>query len=95
MHIREWSDGGSDHPMNGLVMCALHHRAYDNDLFAFQPGDMSLQYRNGGPDQGVLRIQVRNIQHLRKYPHAAALEWRWQHWSGKDGDSSAATEPPD
>jgi putative restriction endonuclease len=36
-HLRGKAEGGSDDPRNGLVLCALHHLAYDRGLFAIEP----------------------------------------------------------
>lgn len=33
-HLRRKAEGGSDDPRNGLVLCALHHLAYDRGLWA-------------------------------------------------------------
>jgi putative restriction endonuclease len=41
-HIRDKRFNGSDDPRNGLVLCALHHRALDRGLFGIRAGDRTL-----------------------------------------------------
>ena len=36
-HIKEDSDGGEPIVPNGVAMCAIHHRAFDNDVFGIRP----------------------------------------------------------
>lgn len=36
-HIREDSDGGEPIVPNGVAMCALHHRAFDNNVVGIRP----------------------------------------------------------
>src|SRR5262249_49056671 len=55
-HIRSKKEHGSDDPRNGLVFCAVHHRLYDEELFAIEPKTTAIHYRNGGPDDKTLRI---------------------------------------
>src|SRR5262249_18404739 len=79
-HICSKKAQGTDDPRNGLVLCSLHHRAFDAGLFAIEPRSLSVQYRAGGPLAPELRITVDNLVHLRHPPHTAALEWHWRRW---------------
>jgi hypothetical protein len=80
-HLIPISENGNDDARNGLVLCAIHHRAFDAVLFAFNPESLSLQTRKNGPDLDKLRIKYTSLQHLRKKPHPSAIEWRWHKWA--------------
>jgi putative restriction endonuclease len=41
-HIRSKQARGSDDPRNGLVLCALHHSAFDADLFIIEPNTLAI-----------------------------------------------------
>jgi hypothetical protein len=43
-HLRRKAEGGSDHPRNGLVLCALHHLAYDRGLWAIEPSSLEVRF---------------------------------------------------
>lgn len=79
-HIRPKQDHGSDDPRNGLLLCALHHRAWDADLFGVHPDTLALHVRQGGPSAQALRISRTSLAHLPQPPHVTALEWRWRKW---------------
>ena len=36
-HIREDSDGGEPIVPNGVAMCAIHHKAFDNAVLGIRP----------------------------------------------------------
>lgn len=38
-HVRWWNAQGEDSPVNGLALCALHHRLFDRGMFGFDPED--------------------------------------------------------
>jgi putative restriction endonuclease len=82
-HIRPRRRRGSDDPRNGLVLCALHHRAFDAGLFAIHPGTLEIHYRGGGPDAARLGIRYRALDHPRRKPHRQALEWLWSWWTAE------------
>lgn len=48
VHVVPKSAGGSDHPANGLVLCAPHHGAFDEGMFAFEPGRLAIRYGRRG-----------------------------------------------
>lgn len=79
-HIRPKKQNGSDDPRNGLVLCALHHRALDSRLFAIDPGTLKIHYKKSGPDAAALYIEYHSLEHLPKKPHKEALEWLWKRW---------------
>lgn len=74
VHLADKAAGGSDHPENGLVLCATHHRAFDRGLFGINPETYELDLRRGAGD---LRMTRSSLAHLKALPHSEALEWRW------------------
>jgi len=44
-HIVPWREGGTDDPRNGIVFCALHHRAFDAGLFSVEPTTLAIMTR--------------------------------------------------
>lgn len=91
-HIRDKRYRGSDDPRNGLVLCALHHRAFDRGMFGIQATDLSLHPLPQGPLLAQLGITRSGIAHLDRRPHTKALEWRWTRWTklAKEEDPHAA-----
>lgn len=79
-HVFEVKDGGSDDPANGLVLCSTHHAAFDKGIFAIDPEDTSLVYRERGPTKDDLRITRDDLRHLNHRPHSDALEERYARW---------------
>ena len=79
-HLIPKKDNGTDDPRNGIVLCALHHRALDAGLFCFDPDTLRLCYRENGPDAAALRITRADLHHLRKLPHPVALNWLMGNW---------------
>jgi hypothetical protein len=80
-HIRPRRKRGSDDPRNGLVLCALHHRALDAGLFGIRPDTLEILCRPSGPDASSLGIAYTTLDHLRAIPHADALGWLWRNWN--------------
>jgi putative restriction endonuclease len=76
-HLRGKATGGSDDPRNGLVLCALHHLAYDRGLFAIEPTSLEVHCLPAGPDAAALRLNRRSLQHLPTKPHQEALQYAW------------------
>jgi putative restriction endonuclease len=79
-HLRPKREYGSDDPRNGLVLCALHHRALDAGLFSIEPGSLKIHCREAGPDTSALKIEHPTLGHLAMKPHREALEWLWNRW---------------
>jgi putative restriction endonuclease len=84
-HLRSKEKSGSDDPRNGLVLCAVHHRALDAGLFAIEPNSLEIWYRASGPDTNALRIEYTALEHLPKKPHPHALDWMWSRWQQSTG----------
>jgi putative restriction endonuclease len=81
-HLRRKAEGGSDDPRNGLVLCALHHLAFDRGLWAIEPRSLEVRALPGGPDAAQLRFTRGSVGHLRKLPHDDALSYAWSSWQG-------------
>lgn len=71
---------GSYDPRNGLVLCAVHHRAFDAGLFAIDPDSLEICFKESGPEAEALRIDYETLEHLPQTPHEDALRWRWNNW---------------
>jgi putative restriction endonuclease len=81
-HLRRKAEGGSDDPRNGLVLCALHHLAYDRGLWAIDPSSLEVRNLPAGPDAVQLRLTRTSLRHLPKPPHEEALKYAWSYWEG-------------
>jgi putative restriction endonuclease len=81
-HLRGKAERGSDDPRNGLVLCALHHVAYDRGLFAIEPTSQDVRVLPNGPDAGQLRLTRGSLHHLPWKPHQEALIYAWSAWKG-------------
>jgi hypothetical protein len=75
-HLCPVEENGSDHPLNGLVFCLNHHRAFDEGLFCIEPESLEIKVRRryGAPDLGITRTSLGHLSHL---PHREALRWAW------------------
>jgi len=80
-HIIPKKYNGTDDPRNRIVLCSLHHRAFDAGLFCIDPETLEIIYKEGGPQAEKLRVTHRNIRHLKIPPHLDALEWLIKNWS--------------
>jgi putative restriction endonuclease len=81
-HLRGKAERGSDDPRNGLVLCALHHVAYDRGLFAIEPTSQDVRVLANGPDAVQLRLTRGSLHHLPRMPHQEALIYAWSAWKG-------------
>jgi hypothetical protein len=81
-HIVPKGEEGSDDPRNGIVLCAVHHRMYDANAFAFEPNSLNVILRSEY-SKDWLRIKNGTINHLAEQPHLKALEWRWKRFQNK------------
>jgi hypothetical protein len=81
-HLRGKAERGSDDPRNGLVLCALHHVAYDRGLFAIEPASQAVRVLPNGPDSVQLRLTRGSLHHLPRTPHQEALIYAWSAWKG-------------
>ena len=75
-HILPKANHGSDHPENGIPLCANHHKLFDDYWFTIDTD------KNIIPADGLtlddLQISYDNIKKLRHAPHVEALEKRYQ-----------------
>lgn len=79
-HIIPNRAAGSYDARNGLVLCALHHRAFDAGMFAIEPNTLKIHFASPMLNASRLHIINATIEHLTKKPHVQALEWHWQKW---------------
>jgi hypothetical protein len=77
-HLVPKAKGGSDHPANGLLLCSLHHRAFDAKLFGIDPEHLSI-IEGSAVRKVDIRITRSDIKHLRQLPHPSALDWLTKH----------------
>jgi hypothetical protein len=84
-HVCSKKEGGTDDPRNGLVLCSLHHRAFDAGLFAFAPDSLDVRYRPQGPLRDQLHITEQKIRSVRALPHELAVRWHWDRWHSRHG----------
>jgi hypothetical protein len=82
-HVCSKKEDGSDDPRNGLVLCSLHHRAFDAGLFAISPDSLDLCYRPQGPAREDLHITEERIRSAKALPHPLAVRWHWDQWSSR------------
>lgn len=76
-HIVAWKDGGPDEAGNGLVLCSLHHRAFDAGLFGIEP-DTGVLESWRGLSLPELRITESVLAPMRGEPHPEALKRAWR-----------------
>jgi putative restriction endonuclease len=79
-HLVPWERGGTDDPRNGLVLCALHHRAFDARMFAMEPDTQAV--RTAEPySQYDLKITRGDLSQRERVPHWEALKYVWQEFT--------------
>lgn len=87
-HIKEDSDGGEPIVPNGIAMCAIHHRAFDSDVFGIRP-DHVIEVRRDvliEHDGPTLRYALQALHDTKLVlprqraarPDSELLEERWQ-----------------
>jgi hypothetical protein len=76
-HIVPWNRMGADHPENALVLCKLHHFAFDEGLVYINPSTLQLHYVTSGPHAADLHIERPSIEHLPQLPWTRALQDLW------------------
>ena len=73
-HIRSKDDQGSDDWRNGIILCANHHLAFDNNLIKINPKNLKVETKEKN-----LKIESNFINTLTgKKPHIKALEWKYK-----------------
>ena len=64
IRLRPAPSEAPDDPANGLVLCALHKRAYELGLFTIDPVTLHITVPSNGPDVAALNITRANLDHL-------------------------------
>ena len=83
VHLLPKRRNGTDDPRNGLVLCPLHHRAFDGGLFGIEAETLTIVYQQNGPSADELLISRKTLDHLRRKPHQIALTGAWrEYWHG-------------
>ena len=82
-HIKPKSKRGSDDPRNGLLLCSLHHRAFDSGMISIEPETLEIHTLKKGPTPEELKLEFNNLKHLTRKPHPDALAWHWSASSSK------------
>ena len=77
-HIKGVQYGGSDHPLNGLILCANHHKAFDSWLVSVDPEtDQIITAPNFNHHElGI----TKNVLSSRIKPALEALQWQHAKW---------------
>ena len=89
-HIVPDERGGTDDPRNGLVLCALHHRAFDGGLIRIEPETTAVVVARKCHSLSLLNVTRQNLDHLARKPHSDALALRWK-LCVQDGDTAEAS----
>jgi len=80
VHIIPESVNGTDDPHNGIVLCTLHHRAFDLGHFKIHPYSLEIVMIKRLRKRSQLSITNQDITHLPLRPHVEALKWQWNNW---------------
>jgi len=75
--IPDEKDGPSD-PRNSLILCATHHRAFDEGLVFIHPETLELVQGIKDITLEKTGITVHSLEHLANKPHSSPLRWRWE-----------------
>ena len=94
-HLRDKTIGenglcGSDHPQNGLILCATHHRALARGLVGIEPVTLLLQC-SPPYDAGTLHLTRSDLGHLAQKPHADAVAHAWHVYLKRRASRSGST----
>jgi putative restriction endonuclease len=82
-HLCPVAASGTNNPMNGLVLCANHHKALDLGLLRIKADTGDFVDSNGQQaGLGRLGVTVTSLVSLRHRPHPDALMWLWNHVQG-------------
>jgi putative restriction endonuclease len=77
-HIIPDEKAGPNDPRNSLILCATHHRAFDEGLVFIHPQTLELIQGNKNIDLDKAGIKKQSLAHLVNKPHAHPLQWRWE-----------------
>jgi putative restriction endonuclease len=77
VHIKPFSKNGTDDPRNGLVMCANHHRCFDNAHFTINPTTLKVEFNIPKHIVRELGFTRDSIEHLEFGPADDALKWHF------------------
>ena len=75
--IPDEKDGPND-PRNSLILCATHHRAFDEGLVFIHSETLELIQGVEYVSLEMAGITMRSLVHLTNKPHSHPLTWRWE-----------------
>jgi len=76
-HIIPHEKDGPNDPRNSLILCATHHRAFDEGLVFIHPETLELTPGVEHISLDNAGVRVRSLTHLTNKPHSHPLKWRW------------------
>ena len=77
-HVKGVKYGGSDHPLNGLMLCANHHKAYDHGLVSIDPKSREIVC---SPEVSASMLGVtKPALSAGIEPADEALNWHFKKW---------------
>jgi putative restriction endonuclease len=77
-HIIPYEKAGPNDPRNSLILCATHHRAFDEGLVLIHPETLELIQGVDHVTLDMAGVRMRSLSHLNKKPHIQPLTWRWE-----------------
>ena len=77
-HIIPDEKNGPNDPRNALILCATHHRAFDEGIVFIRPEDLALVQGNGQVTLDEAGVKMRSLSHLVNKPHDHPIRWRWE-----------------
>ena len=77
-HIKSVSAGGSDHPLNGMMLCANHHKALDSWLVTIDPitGKIFTSESISPETIGIINEHIQS----QVFPATEAVSWHNTQW---------------
>lgn len=76
-HVVEVQDGGKDQAINGILLEAGVHRAFDVYLWTIEPKTLRLVTRKSGPTLRDMGIPIDGLSTESVLPASEAIEIRW------------------
>jgi len=77
-HIIPYEKDGPNDPRNALILCATHHRAFDEGMVFINPQDLGIVQGNKLVTLEEAGVKMHSISHLINKPHGHPLRWRWE-----------------
>ena len=78
-HIIPIENYGTDNKENGIILCKNHHKAFDDNYIKINPSSLKLEIFKEC-NKETLRIDKKNLNHLRNKPAFKYLKWRYENY---------------